>query len=163
MVEIAILSDTHVPSRVAAVPDWIIDEIERADVVIHAGDFDARETLDVIEAAADRLVAVRGNADPDLDLPTAATLEVGGVTFVITHGSGSLDGYRDRVLETVRAHDAGAIGVSGHSHREMDVSVDGTRLLNPGSATGVPPAESATMMRCTVADGVADVTSVEGP
>jgi len=147
--QVAILSDTHVPSRASAVPEWVLEELAAADHVIHAGDFDSRETLSVIEDAAPALTAVSGNLDPDgLGLPETATVEIGGVEFVVTHGTGPPSGYEQRVRETVIEHGStGAVGVSGHSHRVMEATVGGVRLLNPGSATGADPAEETTMMR----------------
>lgn len=164
MTRIAILADTHIPSRAPALPDWVESAIERADITIHAGDFDSHEAYDTIEALSTRLVAVRGNADPALDLPEATTLEVDGTTFVVTHGTGSLAGYRDRVLQTVRRHGgAEAIGISGHTHERADVTVGGVRLLNPGSATGASPAAGATMLVATVRDGGLTVEVLDGP
>ncbi|MFB6218093.1 MAG: metallophosphoesterase family protein [Halobacteriaceae archaeon] len=156
---VAIVSDTHVPSRAAAVPEWVLEEVRAADHTVHAGDFDAAETLSLFEDAAAELTAVTGNMDPAaLDLPAVATVEAGGVEFVVTHGTGSLSGYEQRVRETVVEHGStGAVGVSGHSHELMDHTLGGVRLLNPGSATGADPADEATMLRAEAAGGELDV------
>lgn len=64
MQQIAIIADTHVPSRESALPEWVVDELERADHTIHAGDFASRQAYDRIVALANRnLTAVRGNTD----------------------------------------------------------------------------------------------------
>ncbi len=42
MQRIAIIADTHVPSRERDVPDWVVAELRAADRTIHAGDFDSR-------------------------------------------------------------------------------------------------------------------------
>lgn len=157
MPRVAIVSDTHVPSRERAVPDWVGDELERADHVIHAGDFDSRRAYDRIAALANgNLTAVRGNTDPPtLEVPHADTLEVGGVTFAVTHGSGSSTGWTRRVIETARAEAATAepVAIAGHTHEVVDTTVEAVRVLNPGSATGAAPADRATMYVATVADG----------
>jgi len=157
MPRVAIVSDTHVPSREPAVPDWVGDELERADHVIHAGDFDSRRAYDRIAALTNgNLTAVRGNTDPPtLELPHTDTLEVAGVTFVVTHGSGSRTGWQRRVVETVQAEASNAepVAVAGHTHEVIDTTVEGVRVLNPGSATGADPADRATMYVATVADG----------
>jgi hypothetical protein len=162
-VELAIVSDTHVPSRAPRIPDWVQRRMEAADHVVHAGDFDSKGAYDlVVELAggADSLTAAVGNIDPrSFDLPAAATLAVEGVTFVVTHGSGPREGYRERVAATVREEGGdGAVGVSGHTHEVMDETVSGVRLLNPGSATGARPATETTMYTAVVDDGSLDVT-----
>jgi len=167
MTTVAIISDTHVPSRASAVPEWVREAVASADRVIHAGDFDSAETYEAFrDLAGEELVAVRGNTDPlGIDLPETAGLRVKGVEFVVTHGDGHTGSYRDRVLETVRreADDPdSAVGVSGHSHELHDEVVDGIRLLNPGSATGAAPASSASMLVVEVADGELSVDVREG-
>ncbi|WP_408956864.1 metallophosphoesterase family protein [Natrinema sp. 74] len=161
MPRVAIVSDTHVPSRESEVPDWVVDELARADHAIHAGDFDSKRARDRIASLANGdLTAVRGNTDPPtIDAPRAETLAVGGVTFVVTHGSGSPVGWDERVAETARAEvpDGEAVAVAGHTHEVVDTTIDGVRILNPGSATGAAPADRATMYVATVADGTLDV------
>ncbi|MBX0288167.1 metallophosphoesterase family protein [Haloarcula salinisoli] len=156
--DVALISDTHIPSRASHVPEDFRDRIEAANHVIHAGDFDSEGSLSNVRALAARLTAVGGNMDPRIGLPDRATVELGGVTFVVTHGTGSKRGYEDRVANIVREEaEEQAVGVSGHTHAVMDTTHGGVRLLNPGSATGAAPAERATMMTATVSDGELDV------
>ncbi|MCT9095454.1 metallophosphoesterase family protein [Haloarchaeobius sp. HME9146] len=165
MVRLAIISDTHVPSREARIPDWVRETCEQADHVVHAGDFDSPEAYETVQEFSPELTAVAGNVDPpSLDLPEVAVLELGGVTFVVTHGTGPLDGYRNRVVGTVeRSADGDAVGICGHTHEVMDEPVRGVRLLNPGSATGAAPAIEATMYVAEVEDGELSVELREGP
>lgn len=156
MARVALISDTHIPSRASAIPDGVRERIERADLTIHAGDFDSVEVYETIaELSGGDLVAVRGNTDPgSVDLPTVDTATAGGVTFVVTHGTGSVRGYEQRVARVVRQQGSeNAVGVSGHTHELLDTTVDGVRLLNPGSATGASPASTATMYVATAEDG----------
>ena len=181
MSRVAILADTHVPSREPAVPEWVVDEIERADYAIHAGDFDSRACYERIADLADDLTAVRGNVDPaSLDLPRTATRSVEDVTFVVTHGSGSPEGWGRRVVETVRGaigSDVDPVAVAGHTHEVVDTTVDsdeqrssgsrtqsgdGIRVLNPGSATGASPADRETMLVATVDGGRLEVERRDG-
>ncbi|MFB6084374.1 MAG: metallophosphoesterase family protein [Halorientalis sp.] len=153
--EVAIVSDTHVPSRIDRIPDWVRDRLRTADHVVHAGDFDSEAALATVEDLASGLTAVSGNTDAGLGLPAVETVTLGGVEFVVTHGTGSPVGYEDRVAETVREH-AGpgpTVGVAGHTHRLLDTTVDGVRLFNPGSATGAPPATKVSLLSATVEDG----------
>ena len=160
MEQVAIISDTHIPSRAERIPDWVVAEIERADHTIHAGDFDSAEALDAVRDLADSLTVVSGNMDGGLSLPETAAVEIGGVEFVVTHGTGDLDGYEERVAGIVRkaADDGPTVGVSGHTHRVLDEVIEGVRLLNPGSATGADPATVESMLVAEVEDGELDVT-----
>jgi len=160
--DIALISDTHIPSRASRIPDEFRDRIEAADHVVHAGDFDSEGALSNVRAMASRLTAVGGNMDPRIGLPDRATVELGGVTVVVTHGTGSKRGYEDRVANIVREEaDEDAVGVAGHTHEVMDTTHGGVRLLNPGSATGASPADRATMLTATASDGRLDVTRHE--
>ena len=172
--DVAIVSDTHIPSRATRIPEAFRERIQAADHVIHAGDFDAESTVADVQALAQSLTAVRGNMDPNVGLPEVATVELGGVEFVVTHGTGSKRGYEDRVANVVREHGSdetasgardtavGApdrlVGVAGHTHEVLDTVHGGVRLLNPGSVTGAAPASRATMMTATVEDGAVDLT-----
>jgi hypothetical protein len=163
--ELALIGDTHIPSRADGVPAWVREQVETADHVIHTGDFETADVLDRIEEmAGGDLTAVKGNIDgADVALPNVATYETEGVQFVVTHGTGDRVGYEARVVATVEEHGrSDAIGVAGHTHEYTDELEDGTRILNPGSATGADPASETTMMTVTVDDGDVDVTLHRG-
>jgi hypothetical protein len=157
---LAIVSDTHVPGRAAEIPSWVRERIHAADHTIHAGDFDAPETLDRIRGLSADLTAVAGNIDPPtVDLPAVATVDVEGVTVVVVHGTGPHESWGERVAGLVRETvdvdaESPVVGVAGHTHTPVDTTVDGVRLLNPGSATGARPATRATMLSARV-DGEA--------
>lgn len=173
--EVAILSDMHIPGRNERIPDTFREHIEAADHVIHAGDFGSEEALADVRALAFDLTAVYGNADPnDIDLPPVASVEVDGLTFVVLHGiinpveravSSSegvvtnRDDWLGAIADTARARaDEPVVGIGGHTHEVEDTVHDGVRLLNPGSATGVGPDVDATMITVEVTDGDIDVT-----
>ncbi|RKD95972.1 metallophosphoesterase family protein [Halopiger aswanensis] len=158
MTRVAIVSDTHVPSRATEIPEWVADELRAADHAIHAGDFDSQAAYERVRELADGdLICARGNMDPGaLELPVTDTLVVDDVTFVVTHGTGSPSDWHRRVLETahdVVGADANAVAVAGHTHEVVDTVVDGTRVLNPGSATAARPATYETMLVATVEGG----------
>ena len=159
MQEVALVSDTHIPTRAGELPDSFAELIGDADHTIHAGDFVGEDAFRrITDLAGGALTAVEGNMDRGLDLPTVATVTVGGVTFVVTHGTGSPVGYEGRVARAVREHaDSDAIGVAGHSHDVLDTVHEGIRILNPGSVTGASPAEATTMMTAAVDGGEVDV------
>ncbi|MGW9433131.1 metallophosphoesterase family protein, partial [Streptomyces decoyicus] len=56
-----LISDTHVPKRAKALPARLLDEVPRADVVVHAGDWVDTATLDLLQARSRRLIGVYGN------------------------------------------------------------------------------------------------------
>lgn len=177
--EIAVLSDTHVPEQADAVPQSVRERVAAADHTIHAGDFGSHAAHETIREAADGLTAVFGNADPDdIALPRVDAVELGGVTFVVVHGIVDLveravsssegvvtddDDWLDAVANVARARAGtdGVVGVGGHSHQVVDTTHEGVRLLNPGSATGVGPADGPTMLTVQVRDGQVSVTVVE--
>lgn len=158
--QLAVIADSHVPTRAAAIPEAFEARIRTADHVVHAGDFTSREALEHVRELAADLTAVYGNMDGrDLDLSAVATRTAEGVTFVVTHGTGPAASYEERVAEIVREEGgADAVGVAGHTHEVLDTVVDGVRLLNPGSVTGAAPAGRATMMTVGVENGGIDVT-----
>ncbi|MDQ2073608.1 metallophosphoesterase family protein [Haloarcula sp. NS06] len=160
--DVALISDSHIPSREHEIPPSFRERIEVADHVIHAGDFDSKGALADIRHMATELTAISGNIDPQIGLPKRATVELGGVTFVVTHGTGSPRGWADRVAAAVReGADSSAVGVAGHTHEQTDMIYEGVRLLNPGSVTGASPADRPTMLTATVEDGSLDVAQHE--
>jgi len=157
--ELAVISDTHIPSRARRIPDPFRERIRAADHVLHAGDFDSESAFADVQDLAPELTAVAGNTDPPIGLPERVTAEFGGVTFVVLHGTGSKRDWADRVGTIVReAADEPRVGIAGHTHRVFDRTVGGVRVLNPGSATGAAPADRATMLTVEALDGEVDVT-----
>lgn len=146
MTRVVLIGDTHLPAA-GSVPDWVAAAMEAADHVLHVGDFlTARAHFELRVLAGGDMTAVRGNRDPRLPLPPVDTVEVGGVRFVLTHGHdiGRGEAYERALADLADEYDAD-VAVGGHTHRPLDVTRDGVRLLNPGSATGAPPAEAPTI------------------
>jgi putative phosphoesterase len=153
MQQVAILGDTHVPSRQPEIPEWVVERVRDADHVVHVGDFDDPAVRADLRDRAPELTAVHGNMDPDdLDAPAVATRDVEGVRFVVSHGTGNPEGYEQRLVDTAVEHadNETTVAVGGHVHTPIDKHVDGVRLLNPGSATGASPARHESMITATV-------------
>ena len=133
-----LLADTHVPARARDLPEQVWQEVDAADVVVHAGDWVDVALLDRLEAASRRLVAVVGNNDHGVlreRLPEVARAEAGGVTLAVVHETGGAAGREARCDADPRLAGADVL-VFGHSHIPWDtVTPHGMRLLNPGSPT----------------------------
>ncbi len=161
MQRLAVISDTHIPERADDIPSEFEERIDAADHTVHAGDFTTPDVFEEVRSlASGDVTAVYGNMDPrNLDLPAVATFDIEDRTFVVTHGTGDLETYEERVAGIVQDEaDADAIGIAGHTHEVLDAKVDGVRLLNPGSVTGAAPATRTTMMTVEVETDAIDVT-----
>lgn len=156
-----LISDTHLPRRAKELPPEVLDQVARADVVIHAGDWVDTATLDLLEARSHRLIGVYGNNDgPELRsrLPEVAHAELGGLRFGVVHETGAAQGRERRCVERFPELD---VLVFGHSHIPWDsTSADGRlRLLNPGSPTDRRRQPYCTLMTAAIEDG--RLTAVE--
>jgi putative phosphoesterase len=135
-VKLLLIADTHVPKRARDLPEQVWDEVDRADVVLHAGDWVDVALLEKIEKRAARLIGCWGNNDgPDLRarLPETADVTLGGVRFTVVHDTGASAGRDARMAQRFPDTD---VLVFGHSHIPWDsTATTGLRLLNPGSPT----------------------------
>ena len=135
---VAVISDTHLPRGARRIPDRALEELRRADLILHAGDIATAEVLDEIEAIGggrDRVLAVRGNVDePALHdrIPETLSVEVDGATIAMVHDAGPASGRLARLR--ARFPEADAV-VFGHSHIPLHEEHDGFQIFNPGSPT----------------------------
>jgi uncharacterized protein len=136
LMRLLIVADTHVPARARDLPEPVWREVERADVVLHAGDWVDAGLLADMERRAARLVGVYGNNDgPALRarLPEVARVELAGLRLAVVHETGAARGREERCA---RAYPDVDVLVFGHSHIPWDSTApSGLRLLNPGSPT----------------------------
>jgi putative phosphoesterase len=149
MKRVGVVADTHCPEFVDHLPSRLLETLSGVDLILHAGDIDAKETLDDLRRIA-HVEAVRGDHDRTLDLPLWREIEVEGKRIVIVHGNrshwleepstllwtlslGYFTPHRGlpRALRR-RFPDADAI-VFGHTHRPYAEVIDGALLFNPGA------------------------------
>ena len=130
-----LLADTHLPRRAKELAAQVWAEVDRADLVVHAGDWVTTDLLDALEDRAQVLGCWGNNEGPDLRerLPRVATETVEGVRLAVTHETGQAKSRERRAEASFPDTD---LLVFGHSHIPWDtVTPGGLRLLNPGSPT----------------------------
>ena len=150
-----LIADSHVPQRARDLPVPVWDEVARADVVVHAGDWVSTELLDELEARSARLVACWGNNDgPALRarLPERADATLDGLRLTVVHETGVAAGREARMS---RLYPDSDVLVFGHSHIPWNTTAEsGLRLLNPGSPTDRRRQPFCSYMTASVNNGV---------
>ena len=135
MTDIVVLADTHIHRNSARrLPPAVYAALERAELVLHAGDVVTGDVLEELAGFAPTL-AVLGNNDGELAgrLPAERSFTVEGLTIAMVHDSGARQGREARLR---RRFPAAEVVVFGHSHVPVDApGVGGQRLFNPGSPT----------------------------
>jgi putative phosphoesterase len=152
-VEIAIISDTHMPRGARRLPDECVARLRAADLIIHAGDLMALSVLRELEGLGE-VVAVYGNVD-DAEvravLPETAVVEAGGAQIAVIHDAGPARGRLPRMR--ARFPNADAV-IFGHSHIPLhERAPDGFQIFNPGSPTERRRSPAHTMGRARVRAG----------
>ena len=143
--ELAIVSDTHMPRGDRRLPDACVARLRAADAILHAGDLMTVEVLELLEALGPPVHAVHGNVDEPalrIRLPAVRVVVADGARIVITHDAGPAERRLARLRR--RFPDADAV-VFGHSHQPLHEERDGFHIFNPGSPTERRRAPSHTM------------------
>jgi len=158
---IGVLSDSHVPFRLDALPRAALDLLRGCDLILHAGDLEDVRLIDQLARIAP-VYTVRGNihwsystGTHDLDQPEAITLKLGPRTLWMTHGHLSF-GYTmvDKAIQFARRPTLDAVNrtiitrldrarppeadivVFGHSHNPCIERRAGVLFFNPGAIVG---------------------------
>jgi uncharacterized protein len=151
-VRLAIISDTHMPRGDRALPAACVEELERADAILHAGDLMEVSVLAEIERLGP-VHAVRGNVDSaqlQARLPLTRVVDAAGARIAMIHDAGPATGRLDRMRR--RFPDADAV-VFGHSHIPLHEERRGFQIFNPGSPTERRRSPHHTMGVATVHHG----------
>ena len=134
-------------------------ELERADLILHAGDVVTAPVLLELEAYAS-VEAVFGNMDePDLQaaLPERRVVEVEGARIGMVHIPGPRAGREERLASWFQGCDA---VVYGHTHVPQVERHRGVWILNPGSPTERRRALRHSMLVLQVAGARFDIEQV---
>lgn len=134
--KIIVVSDTHMPHMAKKLPHVLEKDLETADLIIHAGDW---QTLDVYHLFSKyaTVIGVHGNVDNDevrSKFNEKEIIHFGGYTFGITHGHGTHKSTEERALAMFSEEEVDCI-IFGHSHIPLHKNVNGVLLFNPGSPT----------------------------
>lgn len=151
--EIAVISDTHLPRGRRLLPDACVELLRKADLILHAGDVVTSEVLADIEALGPPVAAVQGNMDTAelrSRLPAERVVDAEGVRIAMLHDAGPASGRLARMR--ARFPDSDAV-VFGHSHIPLHEERDGFQLFNPGSPTDRRKQPRHTMGRARVENG----------
>jgi uncharacterized protein len=121
---------TIVPEKVLT--DGLTPHLERADLILHAGDLIDPVLLNEL-AAYGPVRAVRGNLDPpEASLPETLEFKFGGARIAMIHDSGPKS---DRWNRMQHSFPESRVVVYGHSHIAWLKDEGGLLLLNPGNPT----------------------------
>lgn len=137
--QIAVVSDSHIPQREDEIPEEFWEFIENSDVTVHAGDFTAKETYNALEEYSDEFYAVKGNCDffQDPELPQSEKFEIKGHKIGVYHGTGIQPRGHKPTLQKIAKKDLEVdILIHGHTHIQDVEKTEDLLLINPGSSTG---------------------------
>lgn len=160
MLTAGVLSDTHLPYRMAALPAELLEIFAGVDVILHAGDVDRDEFLLPLRGIAP-VYAVRGNfhisdgSSGGRNLPYEVLLTLAGRRVVIVHGhrrgiwgfilkipqvvaslfiSGADGTLNERIMHRLKKeYPTADVVVFGHTHRAFVRQFNGMLFFNPGA------------------------------
>ena len=151
--QLAILSDTHVPRGARTIPAACVERCREADAILHAGDLSDVPVLELLRALGPPVHAIHGNVDSASVcalLPGRLELTLGGVRIGMTHVPGPAAGRLQRLK--AKFPDCDAV-VFGHTHMPEHDELEGFQIFNPGSPTERRRAPVHTMGAATIEDG----------
>ncbi|WP_059170773.1 metallophosphoesterase [Bacillus sp. FJAT-27445] len=134
--KIVVLSDTHIPKKAKVLPIALLAELETADLILHAGDWQVPEVYTMLSVFAG-VEGVHGNVDnPEVKslFPEKKIIRAGKFKMGIIHGHGLGKTTEKRAVEAFSGETVDCI-IFGHSHIPVNKYSGDILLFNPGSAT----------------------------
>ena len=146
-VKIGIISDTHGLMR-----PQVLEILKTCDYILHGGDINKEEILDMIRPLAS-IYVVRGNNDKEWaeGLSKSLRFRIEGVEFFMVHNKKDVD-WELRNAQVV---------IFGHTHKFFEKIIDGRLWLNPGSCGRRRFDQEITMAVMTVENGSYQVEKIQ--
>jgi putative phosphoesterase len=158
---VGVVADTHCPEFLDRLPPRLGEVLAGVELILHAGDVGGpggEATLAELGRIAP-VIAVRGDHDAGLDLPTERVEEIAGRRVAVVHGNrsrlieepvtfvGTVSlGYLWPMPALARSLTGRFPGVDvivyGHTHRAVATRAGSTLLFNPGAVYQVSRAEA---------------------
>ncbi|MCP3032222.1 metallophosphoesterase [Halobacillus sp. A1] len=132
---IIVVSDTHMPKKGKKLPFLLQEEMKKADLVIHAGDWQTPDIYEEFQKFGN-LYGVYGNVDGEEMkrlVPRRQLLNVEGYKIGVVHGHGEKKTTEKRAVAEFEEDEVDLI-IFGHSHLPLLKFSKKTMLFNPGSA-----------------------------
>jgi putative phosphoesterase len=151
--QIAVISDTHMPRGARAIPPACLERCAASDAILHGGDLLDVAVLDLLRGLGPPVHAIHGNVDSAAVralLPERLELRLGGARIGMTHVPGPASGRLERLRAGFPRCDA---VVFGHTHMPEHAERDGFQIFNPGSPTERRRAPAHTMGVATIEGG----------
>lgn len=133
---VIVLSDTHMPKRAKELPSELVRELEQADLIIHAGDWQTIEVVEMLRPYGP-IEGVYGNVDSEYikqQFPEKKLLEINGFKIGIVHGHGQKQTTEKRALNAFTEESLDLL-IFGHSHIPVKKQIGEMWVFNPGSPT----------------------------
>ena len=150
--QLAIISDTHLPRGGRSIPDACLERCRAADAILHAGDLFDVPVLELLRGLGPPVHAVHGNIDTAAVhalLPARLEISVGAIRIGMIHDPGPAARRGERLRALFPGCDA---VVFGHTHMPQHEELAGFQIFNPGSPTERRRAPTHTMGIATVGD-----------
>lgn len=128
--KLLVVSDTHL--HFINVLEWATNNPH--DILIHLGDL-VRDGKNLSEALSIPTILVRGNNDHEAEVPWEITLPIYRHKILAVHGHWENVQRGGGLLAKKAVENGCDIALFGHTHQRADHTLQGVRLLNPGSAT----------------------------
>lgn len=135
--KIGVISDTHIPEKASVLPAKLCAELEKCDMVIHAGDMVTMEVVQSLKKICPNFKAVCGNMDPAevrKQFREKEIIRVGKFKIGISHGYGPPDKLLSLMKDFFKKDNVDLV-IFGHSHNPTNEKDGKTIFFNPGSPT----------------------------
>ncbi|MFW6001009.1 MAG: YfcE family phosphodiesterase [Halanaerobium sp.] len=133
--KIGVISDTHLPDSGSGLPEKLMKELKKVDLIIHAGDLTENEVYEHLKSV-NEVKAVAGNMDSFAlreKLKEKITFTVNEKRISIVHGHQ----FRGRnMLQGLNySFPESDLIIFGHTHRPFNEKLGEKIFFNPGSPT----------------------------